>query len=166
MNRAARQLSRRRRLVGVGSFALTAVLTIFHGRLLWQRLNDGSLLQPVVVARWVLSALLVLALLQLWSKGLPVLRGRRAGVLWLVVVVLHAVAPGGSLPAVEPVGEGLLPAALAALAFLAIAVTVARGQAPGSIVRPTVRRRQSRRQRRTGWCRALFSRPPPVALHP
>lgn len=156
----------RRRRIGVGGFALTAALTAFHGRLLWQRLADGSLLQPVVIARWAMSAVLVIALLQLWRKGLPLLRGRRAGVLWLVVVVLHVVTPGGSLPAVGPVAEGLLPAALAVLAFAAVAVAAVPIHGTTSAGRSAERRRQRPHRRRAGWCRTLFSRPPPVLLHP
>lgn len=165
MDRTDRKIGRRW-LTGVGGFALTAALAAFHGRLLWQRLVDGSLLQPIVIARWTMSALLVVALLQLWSKGLPILHGRRAGVLWLVVVLLHAVAPGGALPAVEPVVEGLLPAVLAMLAFVAIAVAATPGRHSVSAERPTDRRRRRTRRRSAGWSRSLFSRPPPVALRP
>ena len=49
--------------MGIGGFALVALLAVFHGRLLWQRLLDGSLLQPLVIARWTVSALLIVALL-------------------------------------------------------------------------------------------------------
>ncbi len=145
---------------------MTAALVAFHGGLLWRRLVDGSLLQPIVVARWAASVVLILALLQLWSKGLPVLRGRRAGVLWLVVVLLHAFTPGGSLPAVEPVAEGLLPAALALLAFVALGLGAPTDRDPIAPRPPAFRRPRRPCRSGTGWYRALFSRPPPVPLHP
>ncbi len=150
----------------MGSFALAAVLAVFHGRLLWQRLTDGSLLQPVVVARWGVSVLLIAALLRLWSRGLPVLRGRRAGVLWLIVALLHAFTPGGPLPEAELVGEGMLPAALALLAFLAIGLAGARVVQQGGALRLPARRQPSSHRSCTGWYRVLFSRPPPASLHP
>ena len=165
MNRRSRLIGGRRLLAGIGGFALTAALAVFHGHLLWQRLTDGSLLQPIVVARWAVSVLLVVALLQLWSKGLPVLRGRRAGVLWLVVVLLHAFTPGGSLPAVDPVAEGMLPAALAMLALLAFGLAAAARHGSISTRRLVYRRRQRPRRSSAGWYRVLFSRPPPVSLH-
>ena len=155
----------RRWLAGFSGFALTALLALFHGRLLWQRLADGSLLQPVVIARWAVSAFLVVALFQLWSKGRPVLRGRRASVLWLVVVLVHAMAPGGALPAVEPVAE-MVPAALAMLAFLAFVPAATPSLGSSVIIRLQYRRRQRPRRFSAGWCRVLFSRPPPVSLHP
>ncbi len=155
----------RRLLLGVGGFASTAALAVFHGRLLLQRLSDGSLLQPIVVTRWVASALLALILLQLWSRGLPLMRGRRAGVLWLVVVLLHAMAPGGAVPAVGPAAEGILPVALAMAAFLALAVAAAPRRGQTAARRPAPRCRQRWRRPSSGWYPALFSRPPPVLLH-
>jgi len=166
MNRRSRQIGGRRWLMSIGGFALVAGLTVLHGGLLWQRLTDGSLLQPIVVARWAVSALLVLGLLQLWSKGLPVLRGRRAGVFWLVVVLLHAITPAAPLPAVETVADGMLPAALALLAFLAVGIVAATDHLWSPPLRPSYWRRQRRRRSSAGWYRILFSRPPPVTLHP
>ena len=166
MDRGGGLIGAWRRLVGIGGFLLAAVVTVFHGRLLWQRLIDGSLLQPIVVARWALSALLVVALLRLWSKGLPILRGRRAGVVWMVVVLLHAFAPGGSLPAVGPVADGMLPAALALLTFLAIGLVGARAADVGATRRATPRSQPRPGRSFAGWYRVLFSRPPPASLHP
>lgn len=166
MNRRGRLLDGRRWLVGSAGFALTAALALFHGHLLWQRLTDGSLLQPVVVVRWLVSVLLVLGLLRLWSRGLPVVRGRRAGVLWLVVVLLHAFTPGGSLPAVEPVAGGALPAALAMLALLAFGLVVACDDGAVLTHRLSWWRRPSPARSGGGWYPVLFSRPPPATLHP
>lgn len=165
MGRNARGTGSRCRLIGLGGFALTAGLAVFHGGLLWQRLTDGSLLQPVVVVRWAVSALLVLALYRLWSRGLPVVRGRRAGVLWMVVVLLHAISPGGAALEAEPVAEGVLPAALAILAFLALGLAAALIDRPLPFRRSRPRRRAGSRRAGVGWFPVLFSRPPPVSLH-
>lgn len=165
MRGATRRTRIQRRLLGAGGFAATAALAVFHGQLLWQRLSDGSLLQPIVVTRWVASALLILVLLRLWSRGLPLLRGRRAGILWMLVVLLHAMAPGGAVPAVGPAAEGMLPVALAMAAFLACAVAWAPRRGQTAARRPASRCRQRSRRPSSGWYRALFSRPPPLPLH-
>lgn len=153
-------------MIGLGGSALTAVITVFHGGLLWQRLSDGSLLEPVVAARWAVSAVLVLAIVQLWRKGLPLLHGRRAGVLWLVVALLHVFIPGAPLPAAEQVADSPLPAGLALLAFLAFWLHHARRGESSSLRRTVQVRRHEPRRTSTGWYRVLFSRPPPVPLHP
>lgn len=164
MRGSSRRSGGRRRLYGVAGFVLTAVLAVFHGQLLWHRLSEGSLLQPIVVARWAVSALLVLALLQLWSRGLPLLRGRRAGVLWLIVVLLHAMGPGGSVPAVQAT-EGMLPAMLAMLALLAFGLVAVGRPEPRAPRQVADRRRSRTRSPGTGWYPILFSRPPPAPLH-
>ena len=156
----------RRRLIGLGGFALTGLIVAFHGGLLWQRLVDGSLLEPVVVARWAVSALLCVALLRLWRNGLPLLRGRRAGVIWLIVALLHVLTPGAPAPAVEQLADGLLPASLALLACLSLCLVAAGRDGSSSPRRPVRRRRRASRRASTGWYRVLFSRPPPAPLHP
>ena len=156
----------RRRLIGLGGFALTAVIAVFHGGLLWQRLSDGSLFEPVIVARWAVSAVLCFALLKLWNQGLPVLRGRRAGVLWLIVALLHVFTPGTPLPAVEQVADATLPAGLVLLAFLALWLLDATGGESTSARRPVHPRRHKPPRTSAGWYRVLFSRPPPAPLHP
>ena len=155
----------RRRLVGLSGFALTAFIVVFHGGLLWQRLVDGSLLEPVVVARWAVSAVLCLALLRLWRNGLPLLRGRRAGVLWLIVALLHVLTPGAPAPAVEQLADGMLPAGLALLACLSLCLVAAIGDGSSSPRRPGRRLRHTSRKAGTGWYPVLFSRPPPSPLH-
>ncbi len=72
-------------------------LVAFHGLLLWQRLADGSLLQPVVAMRWGGAFLLVAGFVALWRNGAS-LTGRRARTLWVLVLALHAVPalPGGA----------------------------------------------------------------------
>ena len=166
MSREGRPGRPARRLALFSGLALSATLVAFHGGLLWQRVLDGSLLEPAVALRWVLSTLLVFALLRLWCLGLPLLRGRSAAVLWLVVLLLHAGGPAAVQPAVEPVTSlVLLTAALAALAVLgAGAVGAAAGSAADA--RLAARRRGRAGSRPSGWSPTLFSRPPPAPLHP
>ncbi len=144
--------------------ALTAGLALLHGRLLWQRVADGSLLEPTVAARWIASALVAWVMLRLWSRGLSLLSGRRAAVLWLAVLVIHLGAPGGSLPAVAPAVPALLalPAALALVALLGLRPRPLDGPPP----RPDAGDGNGRRTLRPadGWPAALYSRPPPAAL--
>ena len=76
--------------------AVAVALLAFHGWLLWQRLSGGSLLEPGVALRWAAALPLAGGLWLLRRHGSSLFRGRRAAVLWLLVVFLHfsAAAPG------------------------------------------------------------------------
>jgi hypothetical protein len=112
---------------------LLAALAVFHVSLLWSRLVDGQLLDPTVAARWLAAATLTIALVALRRRGVSLVAGRRALVVWLLVVLLHwsatptiAVADDGqpspsdlifvlpSTAAAGLVGVGLLVATFAA----------------------------------------------------
>jgi hypothetical protein len=132
--RSASGLSRAgwRVLRAVSLFALTA-LAVFHVSLFWNRLLDGQLLDPLVAARWLGAAALIAGLVALRRRGVSLVAGRRALVVWLLVVLLHwsakpavAVADAGqpsasdlifvvpSTAAAALVGLGLLVATFAA----------------------------------------------------
>ncbi|MDH3745187.1 MAG: hypothetical protein OES47_08815 [Acidobacteriota bacterium] len=81
-----------KRLLRTGILGITAALVLFHGRLLWTRLVDGSVLEPVVAARWLFGLVLAGLLIELRRRHASPLRGRSALVMWLLVVLLHAVA--------------------------------------------------------------------------
>ncbi len=108
-----------RNVAGVGLVAL-------HGLLLWQRCADATILEPVVLAKY-LGALLLLGGAVAWKRLAPQrLRGRRAVlVFWLVAVLLHAVAPfaaetrdlEGEIVAIVELGLGV-PLALAVFALV------------------------------------------------
>jgi hypothetical protein len=119
-------------LRGAGLFALAA-LAVFHASLLWSRLVDGQLFDPLVAVRWIGAAGLTAGLVALRRRGVSLVSGRRALVVWLLVVLLHwdatpavAVADGSqpsaselifvlpSTAAAALVGLGLLIATLAA----------------------------------------------------
>lgn len=65
------------------------LLLVFHGWLLWERMSAGELLQPAVGLRWAAALLLAWAWVAHRQRGLPLLRGRRALVLWLLAALLH-----------------------------------------------------------------------------
>jgi hypothetical protein len=119
-------------LRGAGVLAFAA-LAVFHVSLLWTRLVDGQLLDPLVAARWLGAIALTAGLVALRRRGVSLVAGRRALVVWLLVVFLHwsakpaiAVADDGqpstsdlifvvpSTAAAALVGLGLLVASFAA----------------------------------------------------
>ena len=114
------------------------LLVAFHAWLFWDRFFDGRFFEPAVASRWIAGALLTAALLWFRRTGLPLLWGRKAVVVWLLIVLLHAhavwspshaeVTPGG----VDTVAAFVLQAAsattligvgLALLCLLARALT-------------------------------------------
>lgn len=74
-----------------------AGLVLFHAVLLWQRIADSTLLDPVVLAKY-LGAVALLGGAVAFRRYAPQhLRGRRALLgFWLVVLLLHAIAPAAS----------------------------------------------------------------------
>ena len=66
-----------------------AALAIFHLSLFWDRFVDGQLLDPLVAARWLAAGGISVALIALWRCGVSLVTGRRALVVWLLVVLLH-----------------------------------------------------------------------------
>ncbi len=69
---------------------VTAALVLFHLLLLWQRVLDQTLFEPVPALRWLATLVVVLALYRLHRRGLSLVRGRGALVFWLLVLLLHA----------------------------------------------------------------------------
>jgi len=74
--------------------AACAGLVAFHGVLLWQRCADGTILDAGVLARYLGAALIMVGLFVFKRLAPPHLQGRRALVVfWLIVLMLHAGAP-------------------------------------------------------------------------
>jgi len=97
-------------------------LALFHAGLLRAHLLSGQFFEPAVTVRWVVGALIVAAFLALYRRGIPLLCGRRAFVLWLLVVLLHwsasfpaSTVPGNASPLPATVATTALPTALAPL---------------------------------------------------
>ena len=78
------------RLLRGGLAALGIGLTAFHLLLLAGRVADGSVLDPAVAGEWIIGLLLLLGLLQLHRRRASAFCGRSALVLWVLVLLLHA----------------------------------------------------------------------------
>jgi hypothetical protein len=78
--------------------ALVSFVAAFHLLLLGGRVVDGSVLNPAVAVEWVIGLMLLLGLLRLHRSGSSLVKGHGAVILWLLVLLLHAVAvaPGGA----------------------------------------------------------------------
>lgn len=83
----------RRGVVRVFVGTATLGLVLFHLRLLWQRFSDQTVLEPMVAAKWLATALVVGGLWRLKVRGHRLVTGRRAGVLWLLALLLHVQLP-------------------------------------------------------------------------
>lgn len=71
------------RIAAIGVVAL-------HAFLLWRRIADLSITEPLVLARWGVAAVAAAAALALIHRGAS---WRAWVVFWTVIVLLHAVAP-------------------------------------------------------------------------
>jgi hypothetical protein len=112
--------------------APAVALTAFHLVLLAARVADGSVLDPAIAAEWVIGLTLLLGLARMHRAGLSLIRGRGALIMWLLVLILHAVAvvpaDGGAfefrvdlnLVAIIPVGVaiGVVASYLAGLSLV------------------------------------------------
>ena len=110
---------------------------MFHGWLLWTHLASGRFSEPAVVLRWTVGVLLFSGFLALRGIGAPVLFGRKAVVLWLLVFMLHVFAaaptsettprvatlPGSVVELLTQIGGSAVAAALG----LALVVRLGRG---------------------------------------
>jgi hypothetical protein len=77
------------RVLKLAGAAGVVALVAFHVFLLWDRLTGGQMFDPAVALRWVSAAGLIAALVGLRRHGVPLLSGRRALLVWLLVALLH-----------------------------------------------------------------------------
>jgi hypothetical protein len=116
----------------LGQVAMAALVG-FHVALLWTHATIGRLGEPAVALRWSVALFVLAAFWLLRRRGVPLLRGRSALILWLLVIVLHAHAAwthvGVPVPAaVPPTPVVLIPVtAHVALAALLIVAGLAAG---------------------------------------
>jgi hypothetical protein len=150
--------------------ALTAgaALAVFHIFLFWDRLVGGDLFDPAIAVKWLAAACLVSALMVLRRMGIPLTQGRKACVVWLLVVLLHA--SSRSVPVVQEETSGLdasvifvLPSTLAVVGLGLLCATTVRRRplafaAVGRVAEPAARSRLS-----DGWRRGGTTRAPPLA---
>jgi hypothetical protein len=104
--RSRNRLARGARLALSASVAVSALaLVVFHLLLFWNQIGNGRLLDPAVAMRWGMSALLLVVLTALRRAGVPVVWGRRALVVWVLVALLHwAAVPAGDLDGISQGG--------------------------------------------------------------
>lgn len=97
-----------------GRLVLTALLA-FHAWLIWAYVVDGRPFGIDTAVRWLVAVLVLAGFGALRRLGLPLFWGRRAVVLWLLVVVIHCHAFWAGGAVVLEVGH---PEAITALAQL------------------------------------------------
>lgn len=83
--------------------ALT-VLVAFHAWLLWTHLVGGKALEPQTAVRWIVAAVVLVGFRALQRHGLSLFWGKRAVVLWLLVVVIHCHAVWSGEPITAELG--------------------------------------------------------------
>ena len=80
-----------------GRLALS-VLLAFHAWLLWTHLVGGRPLELQTAARWLVALGVLVGFRALRRRGVSPFLGKRAGVLWLLVVLIHCHAVWNSQP--------------------------------------------------------------------
>lgn len=133
---SARAWAGRCTLAVIATRALWIALLWLHGYLLWERITDLTLFEPQVALRWGIAALMIATLIRLQYLGVPLFRGRRALIFWLVILLLHAgsaTAAGSRLQVVAD--SGLLIAV--SLWFLALELLGERTRAVALVLRRT-----------------------------
>ncbi len=126
--RARRRLRRstpRPLLAVIAGPVLVALLVIYHAVLLWQRVADLTLLEPVVAVRWLATIFLLLGLFRLRHRGVPLVWGRKALAFWLLVLLLHVSFYGPLAEGVEASTDIQRAGLMLALPATVIGVTLA-----------------------------------------
>jgi hypothetical protein len=156
-------------VVGVSS---VLALVVFHVALFWSQAGDGRLLDPELAVRWAAGFGLTGLLVVLRRAGVPLLWGRRALIVWVLVALLHwntspvadAAVPGG-FPA-QVLFE--LPSAAAGALLLAGGLLLALLAARSRLLRPRpvalVHASRAPRQDSPILSLHLASRAPPLRL--
>lgn len=109
---ARRTVPVRSRVWSASSRVPVVALTVFHAWLLWTHATTGRLFDADVAGRWGAAVLVAASFWWLSRLGLPLLKGRRALVLWLLVIVIHGHAAWTGDASQAPVA---VPQALAEL---------------------------------------------------
>lgn len=173
-DRQAANATIRRLIVSGAGALLLAYLVVFHSLLLWQRVLNLSLFEPVPALRWLATLALLVALYRLRRQGVSLVRGRRALVVWFLVLLLHVCFWGPlSDPAVaaeRPIPNLLLvlPTAGALTAFVFFFLRKSLGrirlESGRSDLPNAVPGRDSQSYSlRAGFLPSIACRPPPLA---
>ncbi len=155
-----------RRVLGALLRVTAAGLVVYHAFLFWDRVTSLTLLDPEVALRWGAAVALLLGFARLWRAGEPLLSGRKAWVVWSLVVLLHAgVAAGAGVPMAAPAEADAGLWLVLGLSGL-LALFGARAAASRSLLlhgAPAPSRPQVTPAFRVADLALLFPRPPPVA---
>jgi hypothetical protein len=92
------------------------LLVAFHGLIFWKHLASGALADPARAFGWAVGVALFAAMIALRRAGVPLLWGRRALVVWLMVTLLHV----GAFKAGQPAATALDAAADVALTLFTV----------------------------------------------
>lgn len=146
------------------------LLVCFHLFLLGLQFASGQAFEPATAVRWVLAALVLAGFRALSRRGLPLVIGRRAIGLWLLVFVIHASAAwdGGGIAFGAAIPESAAALAqLSATAFLLGALVIAAAALAARIGAATASRLRGPSRvsglPSTGFLFSFSPRPPPLA---
>jgi hypothetical protein len=81
-----------RRCCGYAAALAITALVVFHASILYNHVVDGRLGDPGVAFRWAIGGLLAGLLVAFHRMGVPLVHGRRALVVWVLVALLHVSA--------------------------------------------------------------------------
>ena len=80
------------------------ILVAFHAWLLWTHLVGGKALEPQTAVRWIVAVVVLVGFRALQRHGLSLFWGKRAVVLWLLVVLIHCHAVWSGAPITVELG--------------------------------------------------------------
>lgn len=172
--RQLRNATAGRRLVLLSGPAVVLLLAAYHLVLFWDRVADQSLFQPQVALRWLLTLAFLRVAWRFRAAGVPIFRGRRALVFWLMVALLHAsfvgpLAEDGRLAGAGGAELSLLFTAPAVLIAGLVLALMTRRVFGGSTVAPATGATKrldagpaSRFVAQAGFLPTLCRRPPPA----
>jgi hypothetical protein len=165
-------VSRLRFALSLLAGAAVTALVVLHAAIFWSHLDSGRLMEPLTAGRWLLSLFLVGCLVVLRRRGVPLLWGRRALVVWMLVVLLHWTAGAPAQPATidAPHATGILfllpatatPLIAAAAALLFITIATAQAAATRRVWYVAAPARTGRTRSCCG--RRLIPRAPPASI--
>jgi len=145
----------------------TGALVAFHAVLLWARIRDLSIFQPLVALEWLAGLLMLVVLWHLRRQRVPLFRGRKALAFWLLVLLLHLIAaPPAAGWVAEPSGLLLaLPATWGLVSWVALLVALWAVSIRRQAHLPAAHRRRGSPSAGSaaspGHPFQLFARPPP-----
>lgn len=105
-----------RRACVLGVRLSAGALVLFHVYIFWKQFAAGDLADPAKGLAWGVGAALFACMIALRQAGVPLLRGRRALAVWLMVAVLHV----GVINSAPPPADAAAAAANAALALFTV----------------------------------------------